>query len=99
MGVAVFDQQSIVLIGLEDLLAPPFGAQHEQADVLKQLGRREQGEQAGEQVAPQLAEQVGNLADLDTVAMQRRDQLFHVAIGRHQFVEALGTLNSRQHDV
>ena len=94
---AVAQQQRVVLVGLQDLLAAALAAHHEQAALCHQGGRREQGPGAREQPRVQLAAQARDALDEDAAAVQQPHHLVDARGRDGQFVDR-GRLVDLQRD-
>ncbi len=97
--MAVAQQQGVVLVGLEHLLAATLAAHHDQAAVGDQLGRRQQTPQAREQALVQAADEACDALDLAAAVVQQRQHGVDALGGGLQFGNRGGGIDLQGHDV
>ncbi|MNO86754.1 hypothetical protein D3C76_781630 [compost metagenome] len=94
----VGEDQGVVLVGLQQLLAAPFAAHHQQTAAAAQLWRNLHLEQPFEQLVVEGADQLHDEAQADAVAAQGGDQAVQGFRGAAQFAFGLGAGDAhRQH--
>ena len=91
--IAVAQHQTVVLIGLEQLLAPTLAAHHKQATVLDQVCRCNQVPGALEQARVELLHQPGNQIDARAASMQKSNHAGNLGCGLAQALQGLGILD------
>ena len=97
--IAVAQHQSVVLVGLEQLLATALAAHHKQAAVLHQLGRSHQGPGALEQARIELLYQLGNQVHARAAAVQDGNHAGDLRGGLAQALQVLGVLYALRNHV
>ncbi len=97
--IAVAQQQRVVLVGLDQLLAAALAAHHQQATVGDEVGRRDQAPQAREQAPVELADQARDAFDLDAAIVQQRQHGVDAFGGCLQLGHRAGIVDLQRDDV
>lgn len=95
----VGQDQGIVLVGLQQLLAASFAAHHQQAAAPAQGWRQQQFEKPFEQLLVERADQLHDEAQADTVAGQGSDQGVQGFRAAAQVAEVVGAGDAQRQDV
>ena len=97
--VAVAQDEAVVLVGLEQLLAPAFTAHHEQAAVGHQVGRCNELPGPLKQAGVELLHEPRNQLHPRATAKQQCDHLGDLRCGRGETVQVTRLLDLQGHDV
>ena len=86
--------EPVVLVGAEGLLAAPFAAHHDEATGLPDRCRRDQREQLGVQVAVEIGDDLADDVDLHPLTAKRPDLRVDLARRLREFRDGRGAVDA-----